>query len=420
MTILRTLIPSPILSLYHFAWATGAAWWYGYPSRTLTVIGITGTKGKSSVSEMVAAILREEGHTVAVASTIHFVIGEETERNLYKMTMPGRGRLQKFMRDAAKAGCTHAVIEMTSEGVLQHRHAGIDLDALVFTNLTPEHIERHGSFERYAEAKLELARALARSPKRPRTIVANQDDAYGTKFLATEADVRAPYSLNDAKPYSADETGARFVWQGELFSVPLPGLFNVKNCLAALTLGNALGIDTLVMKRALEHLPPIAGRAERIEQGQPFAVVVDYAHTPESLEALYETYASLSNTGTRRRLICVVGATGGGRDKAKRARMGAMADTYCDAAFLTDDDPYDENSESILADLAKGFANHVPTRIVDRRNAIAAALAEAKDGDAVLITGKGTDPYLMLAHGKKMPWSDRDVATEELTKLGYN
>lgn len=412
MTLLRALIPAPLLGLYHKAWALGSAWWYGYPSRKLVVIGITGTKGKSTVSELVAAILRSSGKVVAVASTIHFVIGDEVEKNLYKMTMPGRGRLQKFLRDAVNAGCTHAIVEMTSEGALQHRHLAIDLDALVFTNLTPEHIERHGSFEAYADAKLSLARALEQSTKRPRIVVANVDDAYGERFLDIDVEVKAPYSLKDAEPYTADDKSVRFVRDGELLSVPLPGLFNLKNCLAALTLGKALGIANADIKRALEHIAPVAGRAERIEQGQQFSVVVDYAHTPESLEALYQTF-------TGRRVICVLGATGGGRDTWKRPAMGRVADAYCDSAILTNDDPYNEDPQQIVDALATGFTKTKPRITLDRRQAIREALAEAKSGDTVLITGKGTDPYLMLAHGKKLPWSDRTVAEEELQKIGY-
>lgn len=419
MDLLRALIPRPLLTLYHRTWAQGSAWWYGHPSRRLTVIGITGTKGKSTVSELIAALLRAGGHKVAVASTIHFVIGEDVQRNLYKMTMPGRGRLQKFLREAADAGCTHAVIELTSEGALQYRHLGIELDALVFTNLAPEHIERHGSFENYASAKLSLAEALSNSPKRPRIIVANADDPYGEKFLSIDADSKAPFTLSQAEPYTADEHSVRFVWHGDLFSVPLPGLFNLKNCLAALALGQALGIPQTEMKRALEHIPQVAGRAERIEQGQPFTVIVDYAHTPESLEALYETF-SPSSAGIKRRLLCVLGATGGGRDTWKRPAMGKIADAYCHAAFLTNDDPYDEDPQQIVDAMATGFSKVVPRIILDRREAIAAAFAAAHSGDAVLITGKGTDPYLMLAGGQKQPWSDRTVAKEELAKLGYH
>jgi UDP-N-acetylmuramoyl-L-alanyl-D-glutamate--2,6-diaminopimelate ligase len=413
--LILSMTPDWLLSAYHLAWAHGSAWWYGRPSRRLVVIGVTGTKGKSTTSEIIRHMLAGTGHQVALASTIRFMIGDAVERNLFKMTMPGRGYLQKFLRQAADAGCTHAVVELTSEGALQHRHAGVELDALVFTNLAPEHIERHGSFEAYADAKLSLARAVSASPKRPRIIVANADDAYGAEFLAVDADIRAPFSLKDAEPYTADDRSARFVWKNVLFSVPLPGLFNLKNCLAALALGQALGLGTEKMKQALERVQPVAGRAQRIEQGQPFTVVIDYAHTPDSLKALYETYAEAG-----KRLVCVLGSTGGGRDAWKRPEMGAMADAMCDIAILTDEDPYDEDPKKIIEELSAGFTNRAPRVTMDRRQAIAEALAEAKDADdAVLITGKGTDPYIMGPNGAKQAWSDAQVAEEELIKLGY-
>ncbi|HEY4501797.1 MAG TPA: UDP-N-acetylmuramyl-tripeptide synthetase [Candidatus Paceibacterota bacterium] len=409
-----SLTPRWALDAYHLAWAHGSAWWYGHPSAKLVVIGVTGTKGKSTTAELIRHMLAQTGHEVALASTIRFMVGEATERNLFKMTMPGRGYIQQFLRRALDAGCTHAVVELTSEGALQHRHAGLELNALVFTNLAPEHIERHGSYEAYASAKLSLAAHLAASPKRPRIIVANQDDAYGEKFLAVDADIKAPFSLKDAEPYTADDRSVRFLWQGMLFSIPLPGLFNLKNCLAALTLGQALGLSSERMKQALEHVQPVAGRAERVEQGQPFAAVVDYAHTPDSLKALYETYAN-------KRLICVLGSTGGGRDTWKRPEMGRMADELCDIAILTEEDPYDEDPQKIIEELAAGFSARRPRVIPDRRAAIAAAIKEAKDqDDAVLITGKGTDPYIMGPKGSKAPWSDAKVVEEELIKLGYN
>ena len=234
--------------------------------------------------------------------------------------------------------------------------------------------------------------------------------------MAVDADIKSPFSLKDAEPYTADYKSVRFVWKGVLFTVPLPGLFNLRNCLAALTLGKALGLSADKMRQALERVEPVAGRAQRIEQGQPFAVVVDYAHTPDSLKALYETYA-----GAGKRLICVLGSTGGGRDTWKRPEMGRMADTMCDIAILTDEDPYDEDPKKIIEELSAGFSNRHPRVILDRRQAIADAIKEAKDADdAVLITGKGTDPYIMGPGGTKQVWSDAQVAQEELIKLGYN
>ncbi|MDE2213172.1 MAG: UDP-N-acetylmuramyl-tripeptide synthetase [Patescibacteria group bacterium] len=414
--LLRSILPTAwakiLFDSYHRSLAFFGAIRYRHPSRELRVIAVTGTKGKSTVVEIVRAMLREGGFSVASASTIRFCIKEKCEPNLYKMTMVGRFFLQHFLRQAVEAGCDYAVIEMTSEGAVQFRHKGIDLDGLIFTNLAPEHLESHGGMEAYAAAKLSLAAHLEASPKHMRIIVANAEDAYGAKFLATKVEMRVPFSLKDAQPYTVDDKGARFTWRGELFTSPLPGLFNLKNTLAALALCEALGIPRHALKRAVEKTAHIAGRAERLERGQPFSVVVDYAHTPDSLRAIYETF-----TAGEGRRICVLGSTGGGRDTWKRPAMGNIADKYCDIAFLTDEDPYDEDPRSIAEAVAKGFARLTPQIVMDRREAIASALREARAGDAVLITGKGTDPYIMRAKGEKESWSDRRVVEEELDKL---
>ena len=410
---LRKLLPPPLLDAYHHALAVAGNIVYRFPSKKLFVIAVTGTKGKSTTVELIRSILVEAGYKVASTNTIRFIIDTQVERNLFKMTTPGRFFLSRFLRRAVDAGCTYAVIEMSSKAAKQFRHKGIEFDALVFTNLQPEHIESHGSFENYAAAKLSLAKHLEESPKRPRYIVANADDAYGKKFLDIDVEYKLPFSLKDAEPYNADDASVRFVWKrGELMSAPLPGLFNLKNILAAIALTEAMGISLSSIKRALEHHAPIAGRAERVVAGQPYIVVVDYAHTPDSLKALYETYKE-------RRIIAVLGSTGGGRDTWKRVEMGKIADQYASAAILTNEDPYDEDPQKIVSDVAKGFSKKRPYIILDRRAAIRDALREARPTDAVLITGKGTDPYIMGPGGSKQVWSDKQVAQEELAKLGY-
>jgi UDP-N-acetylmuramoyl-L-alanyl-D-glutamate--2,6-diaminopimelate ligase len=406
---LRRVLPPSVLSAYHFTLSLAAAIRYGFPSREITVIGITGTKGKSTTAELVYALLAAGGARPALLSTIRFVTPGTSRPNLFKMTMPGRFFVQQFLREAVRAGATHVVIEMTSEGVKQWRHKWVALDALVFTNLSPEHIESHGSFENYAAAKLKLAHLLASSPKKNRVIVANNDDPQGARFLATKAEQRLPFSLKDAEPYTVDDRGCRFTWRGELFMSPLPGVFNLYNILGALTLTEALGIPRETLKKGLAEVHSIPGRAERVECGQDFSVIVDYAHTPDSLRAIYEAFP-----GKR---ICVLGCTGGGRDRWKRPVMGGVADEYCDFSILTDDDPYDEDSRSILEDMRPGFKRHEPKLIVDRREAIREALRQATPGSTVLITGKGTDPFLMGPRGQKLPWNDRAIAEEELRKL---
>jgi UDP-N-acetylmuramoyl-L-alanyl-D-glutamate--2,6-diaminopimelate ligase len=198
MRLRRTL-----LTPYHYAWALLSAIWYGFPARKLTVIGVTGTKGKSSVAEMLYTVLTAAGFQTALAGTIRFAIGEESRPNLYKMTLPGRGFIQKFLAQAARKGATHAVIELTSEAALQYRHEFLDLNALIFTNLHKEHIESHGSFEKYFKAKFRLGEALARSPKRPRAIIANREDAKGAAFLSLPVEAALPFALADASDIRA-------------------------------------------------------------------------------------------------------------------------------------------------------------------------------------------------------------------------
>ncbi len=398
-----------LLAPYHFLWAWGAAAWYGFPARKLTVIGVTGTKGKSSVSEMLFATLTAAGHTTAIAGTIRFAVGGNSRPNLYKMTVPGRGFLQKFLAGAVREGATHTVLELTSEGVLQYRHLFLDLDALIFTNLQREHIESHGSFAKYFTAKFRSANALARAPKRPRAIIANADDAYGGAFLSVPVEKRLPFSLKDAKDVVYKDGGATFMHEGTRIDVLHPGAMSVMNALATLRAAQFLGVPADVAAKALQNLVRIPGRAERIDAGQDFLAVVDYAHTPDSLKALYDAYPN-------RRKICVLGNTGGGRDTWKRPLMGRIADEECAEIILTNEDPYDEDPRAIVDAMAKGM-RRAPRITMDRREAIREALSLAKQGDVVLVTGKGTDPFIMEAAGKKTPWSDAAVVREELEKL---
>lgn len=426
--IARAIVPAPILtkflSVYHFALAALAAGIFGYPSRFLFVVGVTGTKGKTTVTEMVNAILEEAGHTTALMNSIRFKIGNDSKRNLTRMSMPGRFFIQRFLSDAVRAGCTTAILEMTSEGARQHRHRFIELDALIFTNLAPEHIESHGSFEAYANTKFEIGKQLARSGKRPRTVVANSEDKESPRYLTLPVEHALPFSLSEENA-SADEHGGTFTLDGARIMLSLPGAFSLKNALAATTLSRALGIAPSVIARALEKLKKIPGRAEKIEAGQNFTVVVDYAHTPDSLAALYDAYKNVKK-------ICVVSATGGGRDTWKRPVMGRIAEEQCDTVILTNEDPYDENPVQIVEDIAHGMEKR-PEIIMNRREAISRALKIAlslskeaaplesargnQNSIAVLITGKGTDPTINGPRGTKIPWSDAQVAREELELL---
>jgi UDP-N-acetylmuramoyl-L-alanyl-D-glutamate--2,6-diaminopimelate ligase len=409
--ILKRLLPAwliaPLLPLYHRLLSFFLALSYGFPAKKLIVIGVTGTKGKSSVSDMLYTVLHHAGMPVAVAGTIRFAIRDESKPNLYKMTMPGRGFIHDFLSRAVGKGCTHAVVELTSESVKQHRHRYLFLNALVFTNLQKEHIESHGSYENYAAAKFEIGKELAQSPKRPRAIIPNADDVEGRKYLELPVEEKLPFSYEDAKNVQLMPGRVSFTYEGVDFNLKLPGSFSVMNALAVIRAARFVGVPLTTIADALAKLERIPGRTERVEEGQDFQAVVDYAHTPDSLNALYAAYPG--------RKICVLGNTGGGRDTWKRPEMGRIADEACDEVILTNEDPYDEDPEAIVKAMAEGMSKS-PRIIMDRREAIRTALSLARAGDSVLITGKGTDPYIMEANDKKIPWSDSTVVREELTK----
>jgi len=410
----KKIIPKKLFGslspIYHFKLAMWGAIIYRFPSRKIKVIAVTGTKGKSSVTEILNAILEEAGYKTAVSNTIRFKVGDVSEPNLYKMSMLGRFFIQKFLRRAVDAKCQYAILEVTSQGAELFRHKFIDFDALIFTNLAPEHIEAHGSYEKYVAAKLSIADAVVKSKKPKTVLVANADDKEAAKFLAKNFAVKRTFSLSDVKPYEMRDEGLDFTFHGTKIHSPLSGVFNIMNILAAATLANEYGIDVTTIKKAVEKFSEIKGRVERIKEGQDFNVVVDYAHTPESLQALYDAFR-----GHRR--ICVLGNTGGGRDVWKRDKMAKIAETECDEIILTNEDPYDDDPQKIITDMASAIPDAKPIVIMDRRMAINKAISMAHSGDAVLITGKGTDPYIMGANGTKIPWSDASVAREEIKKL---
>ena len=417
LEILRTIIPKRLLETlrppYHFLIAYLADVYYGHPSRHMTVVGVTGTKGKSSVTEMVGRIFEADGKKAVIISTIHFSIAGKVERNLLKMTVPGRFLLQKLLRDAVNAGCTHAVIEMSSEGAVQFRQRFIDMDAFIFTHLTPEHIESHGSLKKYTDAKIAIGKTLVRSRKRPRIIVAKKDDSVTTQFFALPVEEKVSFSSADVTDITLSPGGTTFAFKGTEIHSRLLGAFNVDNMVAATLCAERLGISLHSIKKGLESLTTIPGRMEEITMDQPFRVFVDYAHTKESLEAVY--------TATNTPRICVLGNTGGGRDTWKRPQMARVAEEACEHIILTNEDPYDEDPMAIINDMCRGLTHKTPEIILDRKEALRRAFeqGEKTPGSTVLITGKGTDPYIMTARGTKIPWDDRETARAVLREMGY-
>ncbi len=459
--IIKKFIPKGLLLFYHKILAYLAVLFYGWPSNKLIVVGVTGTAGKSTVVYLISKILEEAGYKVGFTNSFAFKVAEKEWPNKTKMTMPGRFFMQKILKEMVKAGCQYAIIETSSEGILQFRHLGINYDAAVFTGLHPEHIEAHGSFERYRRAKAELFKKLkAQKPKfkaktqnlkSKKISVVNLDDENADYFLKFEADeyygftVKSesktqihPNEMNKVKIIETKDVelasdGSRFVVQGSRFKVNLLGEFNVYNVLAAITVALSQGISLEACQKTLEKIKGLPGRMEIVIE-KPFKVIVDYAHTPVELEGVYQTLANLYKSTTdntnisdirgqisedSRRLICVLGSAGGGRDKWKRPVLGKLAAQYCDCIILTNEDPYDENPNQILSEIKSGITNYQLLinnlyEILDRKEAIKKAIEIARKGDVVVITGKGCEPWIMGPKGIKIPWDDREVVRKFL------
>lgn len=422
---IRVLLPVPIISCYHLFWAFAGALIYRFPSRNITVVGVTGTKGKTTVTELLARILETAEHKVAVANGLHFRIGDREELNNLKITMPGRGKLQNFLRDAVNAKCKYAVIEITSEGIKQHRHRFIKFEVAALTNLQKEHLESHGSFEAYRAAKAKLFIATKNIH------VLNLDDKNFEYFRRISAKTKFYYTLEYSKTKKTKGTvvvpemwqgssgGMTFSIDNQRFETKLIGKFNLANILCAIAIARALRVGWDEIRRAVLDFPGVPGRMQFIQK-EPFTLIVDLAHTPDSLEAVCKTVRSTLNA---KRLICVLGAAGGGRDRWKRPVMGALAAEYCDRVILTSEDPYDEDPNQILSEIKSGIPNdkiQMTNLILDRREAIEKAISLAERGDAVIITGKGSERWITLAGGKKIPWSDVEIAKEALLEIHRN
>ena len=419
----RYIIPRPVFNffqpIYHLLLIVLAVFWYRFPSRKMKIIGVTGTNGKSTVVYLISRILEQAGYPVAAFSSIEFKIKDKTWNNDLKMTMPGRFKLQKLLRQAFNAGCKYAVLEITSEGIKQHRHRFIGFDVAVLTNLTEEHLESHGGFERYKEAKSKLFQMLKLKGK----AIVNLDDPSAEYFLQFPAKEKWGYGIDfesseevdqnvKASDYQLSQKGIDFRVDGQDFNVSLLGKFNLHNILASISIGLIEGISLDEIKLALEKIKGIPGRLEIVIK-DPFTVMVDYAHTPDALEKVYQMIRE-SFSG---KIIGVLGAAGGGRDKWKRPEFGKIAEKYLDKIIITNEDPYNEDPQSIIDDIVKGLENKSAEEFIDRREAIHRALELAQDGDFVIITGKGCESWLCMSKGEKIPWDDRKIAKEEFKKL---
>jgi len=434
MAYLKSLIPKPLLSLYHYLCAWTGALRFRWPSRKLIVIGVTGTKGKSSVCYLLYSLLQHLGIKTALSSSQYFYIGDERRDNESRITMPGRWFLQKFLYQAVLAQSEVAIIEVTSEGLVQHRHRFIDFDIVVFLNLHPEHIEHHGGYTNYRQAKgllfynlLHGQHKLFRGQMIKKTSVINLDDAEADYFLSFPAEQKLTFSISEHQSSSTHTqpdkvtlaaTGTKFSLEGTNFSLKLWGKENLANVIAALTVLKALGMSPKVSRDFLSNTTGLPGRFEVIKHPAGFKVIIDYAHTPVSIEALYQNLWQLFKP---KRLLCLVGAAGGHRDKWKRPIIGELAAKYCQEIVISNEDPFTDDPEIILKAIETGVKRyldehdfHKPYEIIpDRKSAILHLIQKAQRGDLVVLIGKGAETTIETPTGP-IPWNERAVVEEIL------
>lgn len=427
-------LPLPYIEVrdVRIALANLACAFYNNPSDHLCTFGVTGTDGKTTTSNLISTILETAGFTTGLMTTANFRIsGQEWENETRQSTLEAL-EVQQFLRRMVDAGVTHAIVEATSHGLELQRVRGCRFDVGVVTNITHEHLDFHGTIENYRRAKARLFEML--DPERKKEIstqpvaILNRDDV--------SYDILLPYCRVPVLDYGMDETAAvravdvQLHPHGTSFLVLLPddeihietqlvGRFNVSNCLAAIAATYSQGVQPSDIARGLAKVTGVTGRMENIQEGQPFTVVVDYAHTPDSLEKVLATLRPL----TSGKLMVVFGSAGE-RDLQKRPIMGRIAAQMTDFFVITDEDPRDEDRESILREIAQG-AKDVGKReerdflcIPDRTQAIATAFARARAGDTVLLAGKGHEQSIIIGR-EKVPWDDRRVARQELGKIGY-
>lgn len=437
----RKLIPAALFKTaqpyYHGVLALGAHYYYGKPSDKLIVIGVTGTKGKTSTAHIIYQLLNSLGVPAGLISTAIIDAGEGEKLNWFRMTHLNGPVTHSLLARMRKTGKQYAVIEVSSEGLAQHRHYGIHFDIAVFTNLTPDHVEAHGSFQAYKEAKALLFKEVGkgqvtRAKKQinssvEKTIISNIDSEYGLYYLNFKAHTHISYAVGNqtaniaATHIETSSTGSRFEARGLRFELNLPGQFNIYNVLAGIAVADSLGFKTETLATAVDRLHTIPGRME-VLQTEPFTVLVDYAHEKASMTALYETVQSWPHN----KVIQVFGATGGVRDKSRRTDLGTLAGKCADIAIITDEDPFDEDPQTIIHDIAdKAVAEGKVIgkdlfRNPNRRGAIQKALSLAQPGDLVLITGKGAEQRIARANGQYEQWDDRVVTREELARLQSN
>jgi UDP-N-acetylmuramoyl-L-alanyl-D-glutamate--2,6-diaminopimelate ligase len=431
-------VPQLVVGDTRPALATAAAWWYGDPSHDLAVVGITGTDGKTTTSFLAVAALVAAGVPTGMTGTAATRIGGVQAANEAHATTPEAPDLQRALRAMVVADDRAAIIETTSHGLALGRVDSIAYDVAILTNLTHEHLELHGTWEAYRDAKLSLFERLAThvdKPSRwPATGIVNADDPSAGSFIgvAQEAGARVlTYGTDPAADIRAtrveeDQRRLRISFDAPSGSASvdlrLVGRFNVHNALAVVALGEAVGLDAAAVRDGLAAVPVVPGRMERVELGQPFGVIVDFAHSPASLQTVLDLLAPAA--ASRDGGIVVVFGSAGERDTAKRPIMGRIAGERARIVVVTDEDPRGEDREVILEAIARGAEaagkrrDHDLLVIADRRSAIDAAIERARPGDIVLLAGKGHERSIIGPDGP-VPWNEREEAEAALRRAGH-
>jgi UDP-N-acetylmuramoyl-L-alanyl-D-glutamate--2,6-diaminopimelate ligase len=404
-------VPEVLVADVRAAMAPAAARLHGDPTATLRAIGVTGTNGKTTTAYLLRALLEAAGHPTGLLGTVTAIVGGV--EHAVARTTPEAIDLQATLAAMRDAGDTHCVMEVSSHALALGRADAIHWEAAIFTNLTQDHLDFHPTMEDYFAAKRRLF-----ADGRPQVAVVNVDDPYGAR-LAGELEgstavvtfaIDAPGADLRATDVRSDFAGSTFSAAGLRLRSPLPGAFNVSNVLAAVATARALGVDDATIVASLPNAGRVPGRFEPVDEGQEFALLVDYAHTPDSLENVLSAARPL----TAGRLICVFGC-GGDRDRGKRPQMGEISARLADHTIVTSDNPRSEDPEAIVAEILAGIGPGAGTEaIVDRRAAIERAVGLAEPGDVVVVAGKGHEQGQEFEDGRKLAFDDATVAREAL------
>jgi UDP-N-acetylmuramyl-tripeptide synthetase len=431
----KNLIPEALLKAvrpwYHGVLAWDANIYFDRPSERLVAIGITGTAGKSTTAHMLAHILNNSGTKAGYITTVDIFDGQKNYINKHGLSMPNEIALQKSLHTMVINKCKVAIIECTSEGLAQNRHWGINFDAAVITNLSNAHLEAHGGFVPYRAAKAKLFGSLMKGRRKPfflkKVKGLNLDDPELRYFLKFGTDYSFGISMKDGEPdrvnkvYRGRATSEGLEIQGKHLRLGLPGVFNLQNALMAVASANMLGVSVEAAVGALAGFKNMPGRMEEIKNDKGFKIFVDYGCEPVSIKAALTAVREMPHG----RIIHVFGATGGHRDIGKRFIFGQTSAESADVCIITNDDVYDSDPQKIADDIAAGMRQVESSKlkvksvetILDRRQSIHRALSIAQPDDVVLITGKGSEQFLVLPGNKRIEWDEREVVREELNKI---